>query len=135
LGIAARNSKLRQAAVKMKSANNVKQIGVAIQNFAGTYPSQLPDVDGQPHPASVDENGMVVSLSWMVSAHVVLLPDIEGPSGSRVFENWLLNWNQTQATGPILAYLSPADPSIATKPPGYSYIATSYIFNAKVFGK
>lgn len=54
---------VRHAAVKMQSVNNIKQIGLAIQNYAAGNDNQLPNVDGQQHPISgFGPNGTIVSV-------------------------------------------------------------------------
>jgi prepilin-type N-terminal cleavage/methylation domain-containing protein len=119
---------VRQAAVRLKSMNNVKQIGLAIHHFESDH-GHLPDVDGEQH--TLTSSAGRVSPGTPFSAHVVILPYIEEAATYKIFHNFPTNWNDMQSSGPIRTYLSPADPSIAVKRPGFSYIATSYLFNAK----
>jgi prepilin-type N-terminal cleavage/methylation domain-containing protein len=113
--------KVREAAARTQSANNLKQMGLALQNFASAYNTQLPPSYG-PFPGS---NGTTGSLFGF------LLPFMEqdnlfnqynpGPGGL---------FNQAIPVT-VKPYVAPADPTNnSTATPGL----TSYASNVLVFG-
>lgn len=59
-------SNVRDTAIRVKSTNNVRQIGIAVQNFASDHEGRLPNVLG-------DKNGP----NPLTSVHTALLPYIE----------------------------------------------------------
>src|SRR6266498_3429680 len=45
--------KVREAATRAKSANNLRQISLGLMNFSATRNGELPTIDGRPRPAYV----------------------------------------------------------------------------------
>jgi prepilin-type N-terminal cleavage/methylation domain-containing protein len=108
---------LREAALRIQSTNNEKQIILATHNFADAHASRLPNVNG--NSRSVNPNQ---------SLFFALLPYVEQDNAYQVYKDY--------ANKPILAfrasvkvYVSPADPTIDGKRTGLA----SYAANAQVF--
>lgn len=124
--------KVRAAAARMSSQNNLKQIGLATHNFVDTigafphanyYPA-LRNPDGS--WTSVDPRFHVISSGW-----AVILPYLEQDNLARrynpvrhpfdtveVRDGWT---NKMISDTPLKTYVSPADPTPAAVPyPGWS---------------
>jgi prepilin-type N-terminal cleavage/methylation domain-containing protein len=111
--------KVREAAARMQSSNNLKQIGIAIHNIHDTY-GKLPTTR-----STFPRNGNGVNWgdpndknlqkpSWMGTMHYHLLPYIEQDN---VYKNTCCNsWRDTPNGGKadtvIKTYISPRDPSL-----------------------
>jgi type II secretory pathway pseudopilin PulG len=107
--------RVREAALRMQSTNNLKQIGLGIQNFADAHDNRLPSIDGKDGSANPGE-----------SLFVALFPYVEQDAPSDL-----------SSLPPIeKIYVSPADPTLNVRlPPGYiqpTWVA-SYAANAQVF--
>ena len=65
--------KVREAAARMKCANNLKQMGLAVHNYESTYGIL-------PHPGQCDSTGSNSTTYMIHSAATLLLPYIEQDS-------------------------------------------------------
>ena len=91
--------KVREAAARMSCSNNLKQSGLAIQNFAGTYSGKMPPSIGS-FPAALGNNARGGQYSFG-GTFFYLLPFIEQQN----MYNWCQNPNSTgydpeQGVGP-----------------------------------
>ena len=86
--------RVREAALRMRSANNLKQMGLAAHHFASQHDDRLPSGEG----SEIEFVGPSVHQSLAP----FIMPDLRSRfAGSR---NWFLGY--------VKAYLSPADPTL-----------------------
>jgi prepilin-type N-terminal cleavage/methylation domain-containing protein len=105
--------RVREAAIRLESMNNLKQIVLATHNFAHARNGRLPSIDGNLHSANPGQ-ALFVALLPFVEAGNIQAGDGESPEVK--YPNRRL-------------FLSPADPSITGIIGGLS----SYAANAQVF--
>jgi prepilin-type N-terminal cleavage/methylation domain-containing protein len=84
--------RVREAAIRAQSANNLKQIGLALHNYASAHDDRIPGING--------------------SIFMALLPYVEG--GAAYDEQWLTN---PSSRIHVPMYVSPADPSLYSEHP------------------
>jgi type II secretory pathway pseudopilin PulG len=109
--------KVREAAARAQSQNNLHQIGIAIQNYADTYQGMIPPgVDAKNFSTVayilpfIEQNNLFKSIDFKKSI------DDEANAAAR----------KTQ----LKTFLSPSDPILAVKP---EWGATNYLFNDQTF--
>jgi len=105
--------KVREAAARMTCSNNLKQLGVAVHNYAST-------TDRLPPGWSSTAGAQYGSL------HFWLLPYIEQDNVYKAAGN--NSWNQNNTL--IKTYVCPSDPTVWTS---YQNGGTSYAWNVWVF--
>ncbi len=105
--------KVREAALRAQSINNLRQIVLATHNFATEHRERLPNINGS--PASTNPGQSLL---------FALLPYVEQT------EIYLANIKNPKTPGLMVPiYLSPADPTLPGRRPDVS----SYAANAQVF--
>jgi prepilin-type N-terminal cleavage/methylation domain-containing protein len=110
--------KVREAAARMQSANNLKQIGIAIHNCHDTY-GKLPTTrstfpDAEPNSGNWGNTGDPRQKpSLMGTMHFHLLPYIEQQNVHRntAANSWRDTPNGGRSDTVIKTYVSPRDPS------------------------
>jgi prepilin-type N-terminal cleavage/methylation domain-containing protein len=128
--------KVREAAARIQCSNNVKQLSVAVHDYAGTYDSRLP-----PITTSTNSNP---AGGFVGSFHFALLPFIEQDN---LYKAGLTNVNDTWDPGTgvstvrqtlVKTYICPSDFTISTA--GFAtnrdqnWVSTSYSANYTLFG-
>jgi prepilin-type N-terminal cleavage/methylation domain-containing protein len=108
--------KVREAAARATSENNLKQMALALQNVASTYDGRLPPRTG----------GFPDALGPSASLFFHILPYIEQQN---IYNNHPTNRFPPFVTEVIQIYISPVDPTNGTNKPGL----TSYSSNGLAF--
>jgi prepilin-type N-terminal cleavage/methylation domain-containing protein len=118
--------KVRAAAVKAMSANNLKQIGIALHHFVAAQDGRLPSIDGNPFRFARSDD--------TVGFFLILLPYLDE---QRALAEIGTFYRVHEAQAVVRTYLSPADPSLTAQTdvalfagPG---MRTSYVANAQAF--
>jgi len=119
--------KVREAAARMQCSNNLKQLGLAVANYASA--------NGDKMPAQLQYGG---PATWAVF-HYNLLPYIEQQNQYNVGLNIGACWNSTPANGAVIkTFLCPSDSSHQNgRRPGSGgdWACTSYSSNFVMFGR
>jgi prepilin-type N-terminal cleavage/methylation domain-containing protein len=111
--------KARAAAVRVQSMNNLKQLGLATQNFADSHGEYLPSITGY---------NEFTGHRFDYSLLVALLPYIEQGNLFQAYQSQF-GMNSAGSDYVIKPYLSPADPTLPAPPKS----VTSYAGNAQMF--
>ena len=121
--------KVRDAATRTRSQNNLKQIGLAAHHFASGAGDRFPGAPGA--PVTIGGNMPVGSFGHFTS----LLPYAEQTAAAQLLGS-VSGWNDGVL---VPLYLSPADPSLGAAPviPGHPspthYNRVSYVANFQAF--
>jgi prepilin-type N-terminal cleavage/methylation domain-containing protein len=86
--------KVREAAARVESMNNLRQIGVGAQHFASAHADRVPSVDGGPRSPNPN-----------LSVHAALLPFVEADISRQMMSGTGASFFL------VKTYLSPADPT------------------------
>jgi len=116
--------KVREAAARSQSQNNLKQMGTGLHNAASTFQDQMPPAVGNyPVPAPP-----ITTFYANAPLFVHLLPYIEQEALYKQSTTSTVT-PATWLTTSVKTYVGPADPSYTTGSPW-----TSYASNANLFG-
>jgi prepilin-type N-terminal cleavage/methylation domain-containing protein len=112
--------KVRQAAARMQSMNNLKQISLATQNYGDTNMGNLPMLSGRPAPGTV----------WpILSLWVMIMPYLEE---GNIYATYVKTSPRVLTSAYLVKlYLDPSDPTVHNSTDGMG--SASYAANAQVF--
>jgi prepilin-type N-terminal cleavage/methylation domain-containing protein len=110
--------KVREAAARTQSINNLRQLALATENFASAHDSRLPNIAGDAGSANPGK-----------SVFFALLPYVEQDNAYNLYRAYVSK--PGAAFENVKIYISPADPSLGLLM-GRTGV-TSYVANAQVF--
>jgi prepilin-type N-terminal cleavage/methylation domain-containing protein len=110
--------KVREAALRTQSQNNLKQMMLAVHNYANAHGDKLPDGVSNPYPVPN------TTLVFNYPIHIAILPYVEQDALEKSFDQTFLTFK-----GKIKLYISPADDT----PDSNTGWPTSYACNGAVF--
>jgi len=119
--------KVREAAARMTCSNNLKQLGLAVANYAGANQDKMPH---QLYYSGTNNN------QWQVF-HYNLLPYIEQDNLYRAGLGVGACWNMPNQGPVVKTFLCPSDSSHSNgfRPGGTTWAVTSYASNYFMFGR
>jgi len=120
--------KVREAAARSQSANNLKQMGLAVANMASTYSGKVPPGFGAFPAAPTTAPTKYAGQSGMESFFFWILPFIEQDNIYKKYSG-TVTVPSTVTVEPVKTYQAPADPTN----PGVDG-SISYASNGRVFG-
>jgi prepilin-type N-terminal cleavage/methylation domain-containing protein len=151
--------RVREAANRTQCQSNLKQLGIAIQNFAGTYQGKMPNAttfhsvnDGYfgtgGNPYGGGGNGNPNGWYYFTSFHFELLPYIEqvnmyqamtsfAESSKTNAGNYLNNAPAANSKTPVKIFTCPSDLGVDSLGLCSNFLflaATSYVANFQLFG-
>jgi prepilin-type N-terminal cleavage/methylation domain-containing protein len=129
--------KVREAAARMQCSNNLKQIGLAVHDFASTYqgsvpPAWSPDSGGGTYGSN---NSQPMGANNYGTIHYFLLPFIEQDNLYKLGYNGV-NYNASINGVPstiVKTFICPSDSSLSSNIQRYNYASTNYAANIMVF--
>jgi len=119
--------KVREAAARMKCSNNLKQIGLAVANYASAYQDQLPA-----YWTNISASGLTISG---VSIEVALLPFVEQQNLYNTLQSATASSSTSSLnnTNPLKVYQCPSDPSASTGVNPNGTGTSNYAANSALF--
>jgi prepilin-type N-terminal cleavage/methylation domain-containing protein len=132
--------KVREAAARMSCSNNLKQLGLAVANYAGANQDKLPMANWRASNAQNASGGMnvlVALLPYIEQDNVYKIMQQNVGGGSTWDAGGFSSPSGTLRTVPIKTYQCPSDPTLTN---GYAanqvnqWAGTSYAANFQVFG-
>jgi len=121
--------KVREAAARTTCVNQMKNIGLAVGNYEGTF-TKFPGMS-----TNATLNAVPSQDQYFGSLHTQLLPYIEQESLQKLIISQGQNtYNNVAATTPIKILVCPSDTSVSNGVLPNGKGATSYVPNTQVFG-
>ena len=123
--------KVREAAARMQCSNNLKQIGLAVHNFASSNQDKVPPAWSPDSGSGTYGTGKVTMGATQGTIHFYLLPYIE-QNNVYTLANGISNANGVQTTI-IKTFICPSDASLNSNLNRDGYASTNYAANLMVF--
>jgi prepilin-type N-terminal cleavage/methylation domain-containing protein len=120
--------KIRDAAARTQSLNNLKQMSLACQNFHDVN-KRLPPAQGARWPGQ----GVIGPVHFHILDYIEQGPVLKNAQGPKGYARWDINGTFGKV---IQTYLSPSDPTVTTGQAdlGALWAEASYGYNFQVFG-
>ena len=120
--------KVRSAAARMESLNNLKQMSLACQNFHDVN-GTLPPAQGARRPGQ----GVIGPVHFHILDFIEQGPVLKNAESPRGFARWDVNGTFGKV---IPTYLSPSDPTVTNGQGNFGALwgLASYAYNFQVFG-
>jgi type II secretory pathway pseudopilin PulG len=120
--------KVRAAAARVQSLNNLKQMALACQNFHDVNEA-LPPAQGARWPG----RGVIGPVHFHILDFIEQGPVLQNAQGPRGYARWDVNGTFGKV---IRTYLSPSDPTVTTGQANFGalWAQASYAYNFQVFG-
>ena len=118
--------KVREAAARIQCSNNLKQLGLAVHNYASSYDTQLPPLSS----AQGNYNGTILFTLLPYIEQVALFDQRLTANPADTFNGP----NNNAAPVPIKTYYCPSDYTINNGVNTFGYAAASYGCNYQLFG-
>jgi prepilin-type N-terminal cleavage/methylation domain-containing protein len=117
--------KVREAAARSNCQNNLKQLGLAVHNYAGTYSTQLPPASSNPvssaNPTAYYAQSLYFTILPYIEQDNMYKAGMASTTGAIVYTfNQGLNGSTTNLignTGYVKTYVCPSDSSNSTNQP------------------
>jgi prepilin-type N-terminal cleavage/methylation domain-containing protein len=131
--------KVREAAARMQCSNNIKQLSLAVHNYAQANndvvpPAWIPDTGGGTFGSNFGNNNGAPPVSGTI--HFLLLPYIEQDNIYKASMNgsgqYVANNNGVQINT-VKTFVCPSDSLLNTNIGRYGYASTDYAANLAVF--
>jgi prepilin-type N-terminal cleavage/methylation domain-containing protein len=127
--------RVREAAARTQCQNNLKQISLAVHNYAGTYNSKLPALYGAPATAKTLPQSFFFTILPFIEQDAMYKDGMRNAASPGLTWTGKIPGGQIWSNGFVKTYICPADPTNSpTQPTALGWVGSSYGANYTVFG-